>query len=74
MLLNEQEEVQLGGQTDAQIVKEYRLYPDPRLTSYVEPIGQRLAKTSHRAELPFQFKILDSAAVNAFAVPGGMYT
>jgi predicted Zn-dependent protease len=71
MLLNEQEEVQLGGQTDAQIVKEYRLYPDPRLTSYVEPIGQRLAKTSHRAELPFQFKILDSAAVNAFAVPGG---
>ena len=71
MLLNEQEEIQLGVQTDAQIVKEYRLYPDPKMTGYIDPIGQRLAKTSHRAELPFQFKVLDSAVVNAFAVPGG---
>ena len=71
MLLNEQEEIQLGTQTDAQIVKQYRLYPDPKMTGYIDPIGQRLAKTSHRAELPFQFKVLDSAVVNAFAVPGG---
>jgi len=71
MLLDEQEEIQLGAQTDVQIVKQYRLYPDPKMTAYLDPIGQRLAKTSHRAELPFQFKILDSAVVNAFAVPGG---
>jgi predicted Zn-dependent protease len=61
----------LGTQTDVQIVKQYQLYGDPGLAGYLEPIGQRLAKTSHRAELPFQFKVLDSAAVNAFAVPGG---
>jgi predicted Zn-dependent protease len=71
MLLNEQEERQLGVQTDAQIVKQYRVDPDPEMTGYLDPLGQRLAKTSHRAELPFQFKILDSAVVNAFAVPGG---
>ena len=62
---------QLGVQTDAQIVKEYQLYSDPRMAGYIDPVGQRLAKTSHRAELPFQFKVLDSAVVNAFAVPGG---
>ncbi len=71
MLLSEQEEIQLGGQTDAEIVKQYRLYPDSRIAGYIDPLGRRLAKTSHRAELPFQFKILDSAVVNAFAVPGG---
>jgi len=71
MLLSEQEEVQLGVQTDSEIVKEYRLYPDSKMAGYIGPVGQRLAKTSHRAELPFQFKILDSAVVNAFAVPGG---
>ena len=56
MLLTEEEEVQLGRQTDAQIVKQYRLYPDPKLTGYLDPMGQRLAKASHRAELPFHFK------------------
>lgn len=71
MLLDDKEEIQLGAQTDVQIVKQYQLYPDSKMTAYIEGIGQRLAKTSHRAELPFQFKILDSAVVNAFAVPGG---
>jgi predicted Zn-dependent protease len=71
MLLDDQEEIQLGAQTDVQIVKQYQLYPDPKMTAYLDGIGQRLAKTSHRAELPFQFKVLDSAVVNAFAVPGG---
>jgi len=71
MLLDEQEEIQLGTQTDVQIVKQYQLYSDPKMTAYLDAIGQRLAKTSHRAELPFQFKVLDSAVVNAFAVPGG---
>jgi predicted Zn-dependent protease len=71
MLLTEEEEVQLGRETDAQIVKQYGLYPDPKLAGYLDQMGQRLAKTSHRPELPFHFRILDSAVVNAFAVPGG---
>ncbi len=71
MLLDDQEEIQLGAQTDVEIIKQYQLYPDPKMTAFLDEIGQRLAKTSHRVELPFQFKILDSAVVNAFAVPGG---
>ena len=30
-----------------------------------------MAKVSHRPELPWQFKVVDSPVVNAFAVPGG---
>ncbi len=34
-------------------------------------MGQRLAKFSHRPELEYHFTVLDSAVVNAFALPGG---
>jgi predicted Zn-dependent protease len=71
MLLSEQEEIQLGTQTDAQIVKQYNLYPDPKLSGYIGQLGQSLSKASHRSELSFQFKVLDASVVNAFAVPGG---
>jgi len=71
MLLSESQEIDLGRQTDAQIVKDYGIYKDPRLTVYIENLGKRLARISHRPGLPYHFKILDSSVANAFAVPGG---
>ena len=71
MLISEQDELQLGRQTDAQIVQEYGLYEDPELTAYLNTFCQRLGKISHRPQLNYQFKILDASVVNAFAVPGG---
>ncbi len=71
MLLSEPDEIRLGQKTDGQIVKSYGMYDDAALSAYMEDLGQRLAKVSHRSHLPFQFKVLDSAVVNAFAVPGG---
>jgi predicted Zn-dependent protease len=32
---------------------------------------QRLAKVSHRPNLPYKFEMVDASVVNAFAVPGG---
>ena len=43
----------------------------PGLAAYVEGIGQRLARHSHRAGLEYRFTVLDSPEVNAFALPGG---
>lgn len=71
MLLSEKEEVHLGRETDAQIIKQYGIYEDSRLTAYLNDICQRLAKISHRPHLTYHFKILDVSVVNAFAVPGG---
>ena len=71
MLLTEAEEIKLGNQTDTQIGQTYGIYDDHKLTKYINDIGQRMAKLSHRPNLPFEFKILDSPVVNAFAVPGG---
>jgi predicted Zn-dependent protease len=71
MLLNETDEIKLGGETDAQVVQEYGVYKDAELTAYLGKICQRMGKLSHRPNLSFQFKLLDVSVVNAFAVPGG---
>jgi predicted Zn-dependent protease len=71
MLLSEPDEIRLGRETDAQIAQTYGIYDDSDLTAYIDGLGQRIAKGSHRPHLSFEFKILDSPVINAFAVPGG---
>jgi len=71
MLLSESKEIQLGHQTDSQVVHQYGIYDDPKLTNYLDGVYQRLSKLSHRPNLQYRFKILDASVVNAFAVPGG---
>jgi predicted Zn-dependent protease len=71
MLLSEKEEIDLGRETDVQVIKQYGIYEDSKLTAYLNDLCQRLAKISHRPNLAYHFKILDVSVVNAFAVPGG---
>ncbi|MGQ9855025.1 MAG: M48 family metalloprotease, partial [Candidatus Oleimicrobiaceae bacterium] len=71
MLLTEADEIQLGKQTDPEVIATYGLVENPQLNAYVGELGQRLARVSHRPQLPFSFKVLDSPVINAFAVPGG---
>ncbi|TNE73217.1 peptidase M48 [bacterium] len=74
------QEVNLGKEADAEIIQEYGLYNDPKLSAYIEEMGQKILKESHlrretaSAEFqntPFTFRLLDSPVVNAFALPGG---
>ncbi|MBN1543640.1 M48 family metalloprotease [candidate division KSB1 bacterium] len=71
MLLTEQDEIAMGQQTDEQIAQTYGIYRDAELEAYIEDLGQRMGKVTHRPNLPYSFKILDTPVVNAFAVPGG---
>jgi len=43
---------------------------DRQLTTYVNPVGRRLAAVSDR-KLPYEFKVLNSSVPNAWALPGG---
>ena len=70
-LLSEAEELAMGQQADAEIRREMGVYPDQELQRYVSDIGMRLAQQSHRPNLPWTFTVVDSPAINAFAVPGG---
>jgi predicted Zn-dependent protease len=70
-LMSESQELQLGLQSDAGVRQEMGLYADPALQRYVQELGDRLAATSERPRLTWHFAVVDVAAVNAFALPGG---
>ena len=41
------------------------------LKTYVNNIGQRLASVSHRKDVPYEFNVVNSSDINAYALPGG---
>lgn len=71
VLMSEADEIALGRQSDAEVRQQMGVYHDDRLQQYVDRIGQRLARASHRPNLPWTFTVVDESAVNAFALPGG---
>jgi len=70
-LITEADELRLGRDGDVEIRKQYGVYPNTVLQAYVQQVGERMAARSHRPQLAYQFTVLDSAEVNAFALPGG---
>lgn len=70
-LMSEQQEIALGAESDPQIISQYGLYDNAEIQKFIDLHGQEMVKVSHRPDLKFQFRILDSPVVNAFAVPGG---
>lgn len=71
VLMSESDEIHLGQQYNQQILKEMPAYNDPELAAYVDTVGQRIARHSHRPDLDYHFTVIDSDTVNAFALPGG---
>ncbi|MGB8337928.1 MAG: M48 family metalloprotease [Burkholderiales bacterium] len=70
-LMSESDEIAMGKQADSDVKKEYGVYNDPALQAYVNEIGQKLARSSQRANLEWHFTVVDSPEINAFALPGG---
>ena len=70
-VMDEQAEIAEGAKAHEQVLKEYGALANPRLQAYVNDLGQKLARQSHRANLKWTFTVLDSPEVNAFALPGG---
>lgn len=70
-LMSEAQEIQLGAQSDPAIVAQFGAYENAELQAFINKHGQAMADISHRPNLKWTFRILDSDVVNAFAVPGG---
>jgi predicted Zn-dependent protease len=71
MLMSEAQEIQLGLTYDPQVMATFGPYPDNTLQNFVQEKGVELGKISHRPNLEYHVKVVDSPVVNAFAVPGG---
>jgi len=69
--VSQDQEVQLGRQNAEQINSQIPLVRDPIITNYVRDLGLSIARTTPRADLDWQFFVVNSAEVNAFALPGG---
>jgi predicted Zn-dependent protease len=68
---SEEAEIQQGASADPEIVAQFGLYPDSALQRYFRERGLAVAAVSHRPNLQWSYKILDSDVINAFATPGG---
>lgn len=71
VMMSESQEIALGRTSDIEVRKQYKAYANPALQSYVNRVGQEIARHSHRPNLHYHFTVLDTPEVNAFALPGG---
>lgn len=72
--LSRQDEIQLGTQAAPELIASYGgEVPDAGATRYVETVGRRLAEHTEAdfPALPWEFTLLNSDVINAFALPGG---
>src|SRR3954465_9962228 len=70
-LIGEKTEIEIGRKAKQDIIKEYGEYRDLDWQVYLDQVGQRVAKASDRPNLAYDFTIVDTDLLNAFAVPGG---
>ena len=66
------QEVSLGEQSEPEFLAQYGgEINSPAIRSYVSNLGMRLAAQSERPTLPWNYHVVDSSVINAFALPGG---
>jgi predicted Zn-dependent protease len=69
------QEIAIGLQSTPQIAQQYGgLYPDERMQSFVDAVGNKLVQNSIARETPYKYEfhlLADDKTINAFALPGG---
>jgi predicted Zn-dependent protease len=70
--ISKEQEIQIGQESRGQFEQEFGgRYPDPRVQQYAQDVGMRLVRRAGRTDLPWEFRVLNSDVINAFALPGG---
>jgi predicted Zn-dependent protease len=70
--VSQQQEVEMGQQESAQIQQQLPLVQDPVINQYVNALGNQIASHTSRSDLQWQFYVVNTDVVNAFALPGGI--
>ena len=69
--VSQQKEVQIGQVTAAQVNAQLPMLRDAVVDGYVNSLGQSIASRTARADLQWQFAVVNTDVINAFALPGG---
>jgi predicted Zn-dependent protease len=70
--VSDEEERKIGDDVSAKIRARFGVVQDEAVHRYVTLVGLALAQQSERPKLNWQFIVLDTDGVNAFASPGGI--
>jgi predicted Zn-dependent protease len=66
-----EQDVEMGREAAQEVERQLPILDDSMTNQYISDLGKRLAKKSSMPDLPWQFKVVNSPEVNAFALPGG---
>jgi len=64
-------EIKIGHEVAKDVESSEKVLNNQIVQNYVDKVGQKIAKVCDRAKIKYQFKVLDSEEINAFACPGG---
>ncbi|HEX6976077.1 MAG TPA: M48 family metalloprotease [Vicinamibacterales bacterium] len=70
--ISEKDERRIGEKISAALIDRFGVYQDKEVTKYVSLVGNVLAQASTRPNLQWEFIVLDTDGVNAYAAPGGL--
>jgi predicted Zn-dependent protease len=72
--INDSEEYYVGRAVAARVLARYKVDQNPKLTKYVNEVGDTVARKSTRPNpyRGYHFAVLDTPEINAFACPGGI--
>lgn len=60
VMMSERQELDLGARYNQEILKQYPRYEDAKLQAYIQRVGERVARSSHRNQLNYVFTLVDS--------------
>ena len=69
--MTHQEERELGEKVLQEVKRVWPIIQDPAVNEYVSKIGKRILKTMETQPFEYQYYVLNTPDMNAFAVPGG---
>jgi predicted Zn-dependent protease len=69
--VSQDQEVALGRQNADEINAQLPIVTDPAISSYIQALGDSIAKKTSRSDLEWHFYVVNTKQVNAFALPGG---
>lgn len=70
-LFSPQDDIKLGLQYSEEVEQQLPMLKDEKVNNYLDALGKRLAEFAPGEKYPYQFKCVNVADINAFALPGG---
>jgi Zn-dependent protease with chaperone function len=70
-LFSTQQDIELGRQVAEDAEKKLPMLDKSRVDGYLKVLGEKLAAYAPGEKYPYQFKAVNDASINAFALPGG---